>query len=232
MRQHRVYIPDLHEGDYLLYGDEAYHLIKVLRVKPGMVLQAFDGKGFEAVAEVLQLAKADICLKLAKPQPSQVEASLEVSLALALLKGDKLADVVRQASELGVRRIQLFSSHYTDVPEISQHKLERLRKIAIEAAKQSGRSFVPEITEPVALAKLELYANTIVAHPYASRVLQDRKIATKVMLITGPEGGLSEDEVAKLEEKGAFAIRFGPRILRAETAPIALLAAVFLPGGL
>ncbi len=232
MRQYRVYIPDLVEGEYSLLGEEANHLIKVLRVKPGTIVEAFNGQGFYADAEIKDISKHHLSLEVAALKETDIEPALKITLGVALLKGDKLADVVRQATELGVKRIQLFRCQFADVSELSKNKLERLRKITVEAAKQSGRSFVPEVLEPVALTKLAVRKPCLIAHPYVSQALKDILIEKEVMILTGPEGGLSEDEVNWLQEQGAEAIRFGPRILRAETAPIALLSALLLPEAL
>ena len=229
MRQHRVYIPELVEGSFELLGEEAHHLIKVLRVKPGMVLEAFDGQGSFAKAEVIELDRHHLSLEISPLTTTELEPSLKITLAVALLKGDKLADVVRQATELGVHEIALFYSQYAGLSELSKNRLERLRKISIEAAKQSGRSFVPAIYEPVALRDLPLPQPCLIAHPYASQTLNNILIDKHVMILTGPEGGLTEDEVSYLQEQGAQAIRFGARILRAETAPVAFIAALLLP---
>lgn len=234
MRTHRVYIPDLVAGEYKLHGEEAHHLIRVLRVKEGSSVLAFNGQGLEADAVINKLDKADLLLSIAEPKVSLIESELNVSLAIALLKGDKLSDVVRAATELGVNQIQLFTSHYGDVPSLSKNKLERLRKIIKEAAKQSGRSVIPELKDAVSLKDLVLAEHSLVAHPYKEKTLSDfaYAVTSDVMIITGPEGGLSKDEVIMLENKGATAIKFGKRILRAETAPIALLGALFLPRAL
>jgi len=232
MRVHRVYIEGLQEGENRLLGDEAQHLIRVLRVKVGAHVQAFDGQGKQANGEVTAISKTDLTLELTTPYKSTNESALNVTLAVALLKGDKLSDVVRQATELGVNRIVLFKSQYADVPALSKSKLERLHKVLREAAKQSTRARIPELESGLSIHDLALSGLTIVAHPYAQKNLADLPTAQEVMIITGPEGGLSEDEVMMLQAQGATAIRFGSRILRAETAPIALLGALFLPRAL
>lgn len=232
MRTHRVFIPNLQEGNLTLTGQEAHHLIKVLRVSEGQTIKVFDGKGLEATSVIQDINDFQVVLKLQPPEASQTEASINITLAVALLKGDKLSDVVRQATELGVTTIQPFISRYCDVRELSENKLERLRRIAQEASKQSGRSVVPSVHEAVRLEKLSLTPLTLVAHPYTSATLKAIEIQSDLMIITGPEGGLSEHEIATLNQQGANIICLGPRILRAETAPIALLASILLPEAL
>jgi 16S rRNA (uracil1498-N3)-methyltransferase len=233
MRIHRVFIPDLQGGNITLTGQEAHHLSKVLRVSVGQNVKVFNGQGLEAIGIIQNVGEFQVILNLQSPQPSQTEAGIKITLASALLKGDKLSDVVRQATELGVVEIQPFMSQHCDIRELSANKLERLRRIAQEASKQSGRSVVPVIHEAIKLEALPLSPQTLVAHPYTSATLKDIATPTSnLMLITGPEGGLSNHEIETLVHKGAIALRLGPRILRAETAPIALIASILLPEAL
>ncbi len=236
MRVHRVHLPNLSKGVVTLTGPEARHLAGALRVAPGQRVRAFDGRGLEAEGEVTATDAFQVTLNLAAPVKSEVEAGRAVTVAVALLKGDKLSDVVRQGTELGAVGFKLFTSRHGDVPSLSANKLERLRRVAKEAAKQSGRSVVPGVEAPAPLAELPLAGTVLVAHPHASftlqEALQDAPDRGSLTLLTGPEGGLSDAEVAALEERGAVTVRLGPRILRAETAPVALLAALLLPEAL
>jgi 16S rRNA (uracil1498-N3)-methyltransferase len=117
---------------------------------------------------------------------------------------------------------------------LSSHKLERLRRIAQEASKQSGRSLVPEVREAIKLEDLHVAVAALVAHPYASLSLNEapQNSGSHLTLITGPEGGFSHEEIELLKERGVNPVRLGARILRAETAPIALIAALLLPDAL
>ncbi len=234
MRVHRVFLKDLEAGERTLWGAEAHHLAQVLRVEPGVRVKAFDGSGLEAAGEVREVDDMRVTLRLEPPQPSDVEAALKLTLAVPLLKGDKFSEVVRRGTELGaVRFIPLLTSR-CDVKVLSENKLARYRRVAKEAAKQSGRSVVPEVETLCKLTKLELPPLSLVAHPYASATLREviSPDAEEVTLITGPEGGLTEQEVEGLLERGAQGVRLGARILRAETAPIALSAALLLPEAL
>lgn len=235
MREHRVFVHDLNAGERTLSGSDAQHLAQVLRVRPGARVRAFDGAGLEAAGVVTGVDPFRVTLTLGDPEPSAAEASLKITLAVALLKGDKLAEVVRRGTELGVADFKLFTSLRCDVRELSANKLERLRRVAQEAAKQSGRSVVPPVAEPVNLGRLELGSFSLVADPYADATLRDRMGAHtpgSVGVVTGPEGGLDPAEVAVLTERGAYPVRLGARILRAETAPVALAAALLVPEGL
>lgn len=240
-RVHRVLVPDLMEGERELHGPEAHHLANVLRVKPGAPVEAFDGAGLVAGGSVLAVERHAVTLLLEEPRPATSEAPLRLTVAVALLKSDKLSDVVRQCTELGAADFRLLTTQHADADSISPARLTRLRRVAEEAARQSGRATVPSVHEPVALSALDWTGAAILAHPYAVENLASIWPAgtgaaggehpAAATVITGPEGGFSDAEVAGLLERGAKGVSFGPRILRAETAPVALTAALLLPGG-
>jgi 16S rRNA (uracil1498-N3)-methyltransferase len=237
MRTYRIHLPTLQAGTVTLTGSEAHHLVNVLRISTGQEIKAFDGKGFEAQGIVQSVNEFQVVIALQEPRASEVEAALKIKLCIALLKGDKLSDVIRQATELGVVAVQPFISKHCDVKELSANKLERLRRVAQEASKQSGRSVVPEVHEAVKLKDVQLSSMSIVAHPYASSSLAELAPLIKggrgdLAILTGPEGGFAQEEIELLISKGATPVQLGTRILRAETAPIALIAALLLPEGL
>ena len=236
-RVHRVLVQPLTEGRLELLGPEAHHLANVLRVKPGEAVEAFDGDGRVATGAVVGVARQSVTLSLGEPSQSATEAPLQVTVAVALLKSDNLSDVVRQCTELGAVRFVLLSTQHADVGSLSPARLLRLRRVAEEAARQSGRATVPPVSEPLALSELDWQGVGLVAHPEATNSLTaalaagGSSAAGAITVITGPEGGFSQGEVAGLVQRGAHAVRFGPRILRAETAPVALTAALLLPAG-
>ncbi len=226
MRKPRVYVPRL-AREIKLSGREARHLAQVLRVRPGREVIVFDGSGMEATARVAEVTTSTVTLSADPPQRAEREPPFELVLFVALLKGDKLATVVRAASELGVSRFVPLVSERSVPRSIGESKLKRLRRIAIEAAKQSGRALAPTVSAPLAFEKLTAVSFGLVAHPYAGSRLAavSWPRSGAVALASGPEGGFSEDEVERLSELGFAPVRLGPRILRAETAPIVLAAA-------
>ena len=125
-RVHRVLVPRLEGGSVALRGPEAHHLRDVLRVKPGAVVEAFDGAGRVAPGQVAAVDRDGVTLALEEPRASAVEAGLAVTVAVALLKGDKLSDVVRQGTELGARRFQLLVTRHADASSLSPARLQRL----------------------------------------------------------------------------------------------------------
>lgn len=237
----RVLVEELRTGQTDLSGPEAHHLANVLRVKPGALIEAFDGRGNVASGTVVSADRQVVSVLLGEPEPALSEAPLRVRLGVALLKGDKLSDVVRQCTELGVAEFQPLITHHADATSISPARLTRLRRVAEEAARQSGRATVPVVSDPVRLDAFAWQGLALVAHPEAGRSLaavwpgvtaaSGAASPAAVTVITGPEGGFSAAEAADLEARGAKGVSFGPRILRAETAPVALVAALLLPGG-
>ena len=239
-RVHRVLVRNLEQGETELLGPEAHHLANVLRVKPGELVEAFDGEGNVAAGSIAGVTKQSVSLSLGAVHPAATEARTFVTVAVALLKADKLSDVVRQCTELGAVRFALLTTQHADLASLSPARLLRLRRVAEEASRQSGRATVPVVEEPVALSELRWRGVGLVAHPEARESLGAVLAAatapgaderTEFTVITGPEGGFSRAEVEELEERGAHAVRFGPRILRAETAPVALSAALLLLAG-
>ena len=232
MRVRRVRVAALQAGTVRLVGKEAHHLARVLRLASGDPVQAFDGSGLVADGVVAGVEEGAVNLTLEAPREGEREAPIRVTLAVSLLKGDKLAGVVRQATELGVHAVQLVHARRADVPTLGAAKAKRLVRIAEEAAKQSGRSSVPEVRDPIALRDVVGSEPTWIADPRGDRFYGDVVDAwleegqEAVTIVTGPEGGFEPGEVTELVAQGAVAVRFGARILRAETAPIALAAAL------
>lgn len=226
VRPHRAFAPRL-QTLLILTGREARHLADVLRARPGDTVTVFDGKGLEGRAVVRSVEGGRVELEVTETWPASREAPVPVVLYIALLKGDKLADVVRAASELGVTKIVPLVSVHAVAKEMGEGKLERLRRVALEAAKQSERTTVPEVLAPIPLRAIPAVEQGFVAHPGSSvRVRDVLDLSTPVAVATGPEGGFSEAEVQILLERGFTPVTLGRRILRAETAPLALLSLV------
>lgn len=228
-------VPELRSGRRALRGPEAHHLRDVLRAREGTEVEAFDGRGHEAYARIVSVDAHSVVLAIDTPRASTVEPPVALTLAVALLKGDKLSEVVRRGTELGVARFRLFASRRTDAGAPSAAKLQRFRRVAEEAARQSRRALVPEVAEPVELDELDLGARALVAVPAAGGRLRDvlgEPRTAALTCVTGPEGGLEPAEVEALVARGVEAVRLGPRVLRAETAPVAMAAAILLPEAL
>lgn len=232
MRVHRLRLDELVAGPRRVAGPAGHHLARVLRVRPGTTIVAFDGDGREATGRVSGVDEDGVWLELAEPAAVSREPARALTLAVALLKGDKLADVVRMGTELGVVAFQPFVARRCDVRELSSAKRARLERVASEAARQSGRARIPNVAPASPAAALEWAGAALVADPTAALAWRDLPEfeGDVLTVITGPEGGLTDEEVERFEARGALAVRLGARVLRAETAPIAAAAAWLLAG--
>ncbi len=226
MRPHRAFVPELSDQLWI-EGREAHHLLEVLRARPGDRLTLFDGRGNEALAEVVEVGEGRLRVRTLEKKAVRREPDAPVTLYLALLKGEKLADAVRMGTELGVSRFVLLVTRHAVAKTIRRQKLERLRRIAIEAAKQSGRTLLPAVEGPIPLSRVPGVEQGLLAHPEATlRVSEVYQPDRPVALAVGPEGGFAEDEVALLRSRGFTPVTLGRRILKAETAACALVALV------
>lgn len=233
---HRFYVPDLpHEGALVaLSDDEARHLTQVLRLSLGDDVRAFDGRGREHLARVEVAARSRAEIRVGPPAAAAPEPGVRVTLAAALLKGDKFDDVVRDAAMMGVWVIQPLVTARTEVPAARTGKgsrVERWRRVALSSVKQCGGAVMPEILEPVPLdnALPALPRPMIVlAEPSAPAARGSLPVATPdaATLIIGPEGGWAPAEVEVLYAASASFLQLGGRTLRADAAPLVALSVV------
>lgn len=216
----------------VLMGDEAHHLLRVHRVKPGETIEVTHA-GISYSAIVGEMAPGSVAVDIAKELAS-VESTLRVDLMPAILKGDKLELVIQKAVELGVSSVVPLYCSRSIVPlDKAASRVPRYGKIAREAAKQSGRSAAPTIIEPQLFtdgvascgARLKLMAYEGGGVSLWETLSQVRDIR-HVALLVGPEGGFTIAEVAAAAEAGFIPVGLGPRILRAETASLALLSII------
>src|SRR5690242_7368101 len=236
---------NIKEGRGIVHGQELTHLMKVLRLRAGDLVTVFDNSGWEHEAVIETLTNERGELKIVESHPSGREPAIPITLAVGLTKGEKLDWTIEKTTELGVTTIIPLSSNYT-VPKLDPEKIskraERWRKIAVSAAKQCGRSRIPEVrslysfedflSEPwPETLKLIFWENET---EQSVRELFEKCRETKsVLLAVGPEGGFSKSEVELANAQGFQSVHMGRRILRAETAALAALTLVqFLWGDL
>jgi 16S rRNA (uracil1498-N3)-methyltransferase len=219
-----------------LPDDESTHLIRVLRLKQGDAVRAFDGRGNEWRAEVASVTKKTATLHLLERVGAAREARVPITLAIAVLKSDKMDAVVRDAVMLGVASIQPL---LTDRAEISgasiarAGRVDRWQRIAVASAKQCGRAVVPLITPPITLADALRdapdTARLMFVEPQTSAApsrVHDIPRPAAAILIVGPEGGWSEDELSSAHQAGASLVTLGGLTLRADAMPVVALTAV------
>lgn len=221
-----------------LTGESAVHISRSLRMRAGDELTLCDGLGTDAQAVINEITPDSVTLEIISRTPSKSEPSVSVTLFQALPKSDKLEFIIQKATELGAVAIQPFLSRYcVSRPKDFSKKLDRLSKIASEAAKQSGRGRIPEVLDLIDISGIVAsgFDLTIFCYEKATRPLSDalRDISSvkSVAVIIGSEGGFSDDEAAVLENAGALPCSLGNRILRCETAPIAALSAIMFASG-
>jgi 16S rRNA (uracil1498-N3)-methyltransferase len=209
-----------------LTGSEAHHLLHVMRAKVGTEIIVFDGGGGEWWAEITKLGRTDVELALRKHRAVERELPVDFTLAIALPKGDRQRWLVEKAVELGVKKlIPLTTARSMSSAAEPPAKLARY---VVEASKQSGRNQLLEIAKPQTWA--EVVGNfadhtRLIAHPGGSTVeSMTRDMNAPTLLAIGPEGGFTEDEVELARQNGWLLIGLGERILRLETAALALVA--------
>jgi 16S rRNA (uracil1498-N3)-methyltransferase len=209
-----------------LSGSEAHHLLHVMRAKAGTEIIVFDGRGGEWWAEITKLGRTDVELALRKHRAVERELPVDFTLAIALPKGDRQRWLVEKAVELGVKKlIPLTTARSTSSAAEPPAKLTRY---VVEASKQSGRNQLLEIVKPQTWAEVvENFADhtRLIAHPGGSTVeSMTRDMNAPTLLAIGPEGGFTEDEVELARQNGWQLVGLGERILRLETAALALVA--------
>lgn len=214
-----------------LDGEEFVHAKTVLRVEEGSEITLLDNSGKEYSAIVNKIEKRSLSAHIIGVNIGEREAATPVFLLCGALKGDKTELVVQKACELGVKKIGVFNSKYCSA-YMNANKLERLNKVAREATKQCLRSCAPEVVRfdcfEDALAAAKDYENKLFACEFAGGSDVDMSaLSGSAAIVVGSEGGFAEEEYKLAREKYGFAgISLGKRILRAETAAIAMCAVV------
>jgi 16S rRNA (uracil1498-N3)-methyltransferase len=217
-----------------LSGREAHHLIHVLRVAPGAKLHLFDGTGQEATAVVTRVGRGEVTLSLEEKR-LLTPPSWRITLAVAVPKQGLLDEIVNEATQLGVGSIVPLLTQRGVVrgtPDSFSKKEKRLAQIAIEAGKQSGVSFLPAILPATPLERwipvfsdytLVLMATVEGPHEKLTDLLSQGDLH-KILLLIGPEGDFTEDEIRQATQRGAHRISLGPTILRCKTAALSALS--------
>lgn len=228
----------LHNGAEIELPDgPARHVAQVLRMRVGDTLTVFNGQGGEFRAELLDVAKRRVSIRLGTHQPVERESPLAVHLAQCVSKGDRMDWAIQKAVELGVTRITPVVSERSVVKlsdERWQKKLEHWRGVVIAACEQSGRTRLPELLDACTLSDYlgqETAGCRWVLAPGSDARLPQAGVAGAVALLIGPEGGLSERDLHLADLAGFHRLSLGPRILRTETAAAAALTAVQLRFG-
>ena len=228
-----------------LIGEDVRHIATVLRMKPRETLLLCDGKGMEYTATIVQVAKNEIVTEIASESKRTIP-SLRVTLGQGIPKFDKMDWIVQKAVELGVSRIIPLATERTIVKlKDEQKRVLRWQKIAREAAMQSNRADIPQVSPivffrdflapgslPLAPSSFDPGSRTLKLLPWEEasepikNILHADREADDIVILIGPEGGFSSTEAESAKSRGFQLVSLGPNILRTETAALAVLSMV------
>lgn len=227
---------------YIVTGEIYHHIVRVMRMEPKQqVFLAFSDR-LAIIAEITEITEDAVYLKELSKELAEKELPINVTIACGYPKGDKFEWVVQKGTELGSHKFIGFPAK-SSVVKWDRKKLakktERLKKIAIEAAEQSHRQFAPDIVllekEQALIDVFSNYDKVLIAYEESAKVGERSRFATalseltageSILIIFGPEGGFTPDEITVFQEHNGIICGLGPRILRAETAPLYALSAI------
>jgi 16S rRNA (uracil1498-N3)-methyltransferase len=226
----------------VIVDDDLHHIVRVMRMEVGDHFICCDKLGKQAECEITEITNDMVLASVVEWIETQPEMPITVSIASGLPKGDKLEYVIQKGTELGANEFVPFIAARSIVKwdeKKGAKKVERWNKIAKEASEQSHRSVLPIIHSPKRFNELVAYSKQfdykVIAYEEEAKRGEKSALATifnklrkgdSLLVVIGPEGGLTEKEVAELQDNGFISCSFGPRILRAETAPLYVLSAV------
>lgn len=223
------YVPSLNaeKGEAVIAGQEARHIAKVLRHKPGDEIFGTNGRGEEFKMVIKNIQPERVLVNVLEKKQGQREPQHALTLAPAVLKGNKLSLVVEAVTELGVKEIIPFISTRV-IGRMGMRKLQRLQAVAINGMKTALRTFLPGIRPIIQLESLigsfKDFDQVVVAYEKerGKNLAQALNSQVKsVLLLVGPEGGFTDEEADCMQKAGAALFSLGPRRLKAETAAIA-----------
>lgn len=233
---HKFFTPkELINGDVAkIIGDDVKHIYKVLRISEGEKVTLNNCEGIEYLGRVKSVSKQEVLIDILEELESNNESDVNIYLFQGLPKSQKMDLIVQKGTELGITEFIPTITHRVDVKLKGEFKkLDRLNRIALEAAKQSKRSIIPKVLEPIefdeVLEKINSLDLLIVPYENANNfgiktlineLRKENNIDNieNIGIFVGPEGGIEEDEIERLKDKGAYIVTLGKRILRTETA--------------
>lgn len=223
----------------LITGEEAQHVSRVLRMKKGDKVTLCDGDGIFYDALLCGFDEKSVKAQILSSRNAETEPKVSITLFQGVPKNPKLETIVQKATEIGVVRIVPMDTNRAVAKLDKSAKVDRLRKIAREAAKQSKRGVVPVVTDAISFkdavkeaAKADL---AIIPYEEETEISLKKALAGKtaksIAVMIGPEGGFEKDEILLAKENGIVSVTLGKRILRTETAGLAVSAAVLYECG-
>lgn len=219
-----------------LPDDEAAHAARVLRLSQGDAVRVFDGDGREWQAEIAAIDRQHVAVVLGAAIAPALEARIAIVLAMAVLKGDKMDGVVRDAVMLGVAAVQPLVTDRTEIglsALAAGRRRERWQRVAVASCKQCGRAVVPQIAAPCAyddwIAAPSSDARVLLVEPrddVRTASLHALAVPAAAQLIVGPEGGWTSRELDLARRAGLQMVTLGTTTLRADAAPLVALTAL------
>ncbi len=212
-------------------GTDYKHIVKVLRLKPGDKITLFDSSSRQYYCKIREISKRDVVVDIERTEQANTESPIEITLLQGLPKGDKMDYIIEKATELGVTRIVPVITQRAQIRERDRKK--RWDRIALEASKQCGRTKPAIIENTLDFEEaINLYSKkelaTILHVNYEvsakSYIKNSLQAPQSIVLFVGPEGGFTDNEVLLGNKMGFMSLGLGPRVLRTETASIAVLS--------
>ena len=231
---HRFFTTEIQENTAVVRGDDVKHIAKVLRLRAGDVVQLCDGRGNECDAVIASIAPDAVAFSTQPWMKARSEPEVSVTLFQCLPKAGKMETIIQKCVELGISAFVPVQSERCVVvlKPPYEGRIERWQRVSEEAAKQSRRGVIPQVNLPVSLGKLDFSAfdTVLVAfeneHAVSLKAALREGCGTRIAIVIGPEGGFSDAEIETLTGKGARSVSLGTRILRTETAGMAMLAQI------
>jgi len=216
-----------------LGGAQAHYLHHVMRLERGAELILFNGRGGEYRAEIMRMGRHDVLCKVLEFSDVDRELRVPVHIVQAACRNEKIETVLQRGTELGAAGFQIAVSRRSDLRLENNKRASRLKRwqrILIEAAEQCGRTQIPEIRWCDTLQEIDVHGMAYCLHPEAdlswANIRKQVQQSSELTFAIGPEGGWDAGDLSTLEDKRFIALRFGPRIMRTQTAAPALLSAV------
>lgn len=231
---HRFFLKQPIRDTAVLTGPDMIHIQRVLRLVEGDSIIVCDGNGLECEAVIDSFQKDGIVLRCGQSVPCDTEPSVSITLFQGLPKAGKMETVIQKCVELGVSEIiPMLTERCVSIPKDTfLSKAERWQRVSEEAAKQSRRGIIPNVGTLVTPDSILFSEFDLVLVPYENERKTTLKSSLRnftgssIAVLIGPEGGFSQEEVAIFQNRGAFAVSLGPRILRTETAGMAVISQI------
>ena len=231
---HRFFTNEIQPNTAVVRGDDVKHIAKVLRLRAGDAVQLCDGSGRECDAVIKNIAPDAVTFDTEPWCEAITEPRVKITLFQCLPKAGKMETIIQKCVELGACGFVPVQSERCVVvlKPPYEGRIERWQRVSEEAAKQSRRGVIPKVELPVSLDKLDFSGFDTVLAAYENERTVSLKTAlrsscgSRVAIVIGPEGGFSDAEIETLKKKGAIAVSLGTRILRTETAGMAMTAQI------